>query len=318
MNTYSVFDSSVLSYNIGNEIIMDAVMRHLNSLFPNDFFIRLPIEDIGRRSRRYNAVSQYTFVGGTNALNGNIRRYKQWDLTLHNILMLKKVVLMGCGWFQYEQFAPTKFTKWALNRILSKNIIHSVRDGYTLKKCCEMNLPGIRFINTGCPTLWSLTPEHISKIPQKKSESVIFTITDYHPNQQRDVSLIRQLKNNYQHIYLFPQGRNDVPYLSNLKLLDNIEIIRPRLNEFDIILKNGADYVGTRLHAGIRALQLGRRSVIVGIDNRAIEMKSDFSLPVLPQDKICDLSKLINNDYSLKLNLPWENINLWLAQFNPN
>lgn len=315
MDTYSVFDTSVLSYNIGNEIIMDAVMYYLHYLFPNDFIIKIPIEDIGKRTRMYNQISRYSFVGGTNALNGNIRKYRQWDLSLHNLLLLKNVILMGCGWVRYENRLPSKYTKWGLDRILSKNIMHSVRDDYTLKKCLELNLKGVKFINTGCPTLWSLTPDHLKKIPNKKSDSAVFTITDYNPNPQRDYSLLSQLQKCYSKIYFFPQGVNDIAYLSGIQPLDGIEIIKPRLTEFDKVIKNGADYIGTRLHAGIRALQLGRRSIIIGIDNRALEMGKNFSLPVINQVNIDTLSELINDNYSLKINLPWENINMWLTQF---
>jgi len=315
MNTQSVFDTGVLSYNIGNEIIMDAVMNQLDSMFPNDFIIRLPIEDIGCASRRYCALSQYTFVGGTNALNGDIRHYRQWDLSLHNILLIQNAVLMGCGWFQYEQSQPTKYTRWALNRVLSKNMIHSVRDNYTLQKCNKLNLLGVQFINTGCPTLWPLTPRLISSIPAHKSDSVVFTITDYNQNHERDISLISQIKEHYDHIYFFPQGTHDLKYLSEINMMGGFEIIRPRLKEFDNILKEGVDYIGTRLHAGIRALQRGCRSFIIGIDNRAIEMNKDFGLPVLPQNDISQLSDWVRGDYVLNLDIPWKNIEIWKSQF---
>jgi len=315
MNTQSVFDTGVLSYNIGNEIIMDAVMNQLDLMFPNDFIIRLPIEDIGRASRRYNAISQHTFVGGTNALNGDIRHYRQWDLSLHNILTVQNVVLMGCGWFQYEQKQPTKYTRWALNRVLSKNMIHSVRDNYTLQKCNKLNLSGVQFLNTGCPTLWSLTPKLTSSIPTHKSDSAIFTITDYNQNHKRDISLISQIREHYDHIYFFPQGTNDIKYLSEINMTGGFQIIRPRLKEFDKILNEGVDYIGTRLHAGIRALQHGCRSFIIGIDNRAIEMNKDFGLPVLPQNDISQLSDWVQGDYVLSLDIPWKNIETWKSQF---
>lgn len=315
MKTISVFDTSILSYNIGNEIIMDSVMAQLDEFFNNDFIIRLPIEDIGRAARKYNAFSSHTFVGGTNALNGNIKKYKQWDLNLHNILMLRNIVLMGCGWFQYEDFAPTKYTRWALSKVLDPNTIHSVRDSYTLKKCEELQLKGFRFINTGCPTLWKLTPEHIAEISHKKSNSVVFTLTDYHRNPERDRSLIKQIKSNYQSVFFFPQGRGDVEYLLDLGHKEGTILLQPRLSAFDDVLNDGSDYIGTRLHAGIRALQYKSRSIIIGIDNRAFEMHRDFKIPVLPAENIKDLDSMINEDYSLKLTIPWNQINEWKSQF---
>lgn len=315
MNIQSVFDTSVLSYNIGNDIIMDAVYKQLDSLFPSDSIVRLPIEDISTQTRKYNRLSQYSFVGGTNVLNGDLRKYRQWDLNIHNALILKNVVLLGCGWLRYEDFNSTKYTKWVLNRILSKDIIHSVRDNYTLIKCMELGLKDTKFVNTGCPTLWELTPELISRIPLKKSDAVVFTITDYYPNKKRDSALIKTLKELYDKIYFFPQGTSDIKYLTELGVIQDISILTPRLRTLDDILATGVDYVGTRLHAGIRALQHRCRSLIIGIDNRAKEMSRDFSLPVLPEEDIELLRDRLIGESRLQLNIPWKNIVLWKSQF---
>lgn len=80
--------------------------------------------------------------------------------------------------------------------------------------------------------------------------------------------------------------------------------------------RRNIDYIGTRLHAGIRALQNSVRSFIIGIDNRAIEMANDC-LPVLNQHNLSELTTLIK-DYSLDLTIPFENINQWRAQFTVN
>ena len=311
----SIFDTSISTYNLGNKIIMDAVMDNLDELYPNDFLIRLPIEDIGRIARRYNSKSKYTFVGGTNVLNCDIRKYRQWDLTLHNILILRRVVLMGCGWWKYENKPISVFTKWVLSKILSHNVIHSVRDSYTLQRCEELSGLGLKFINTGCPTLWNLTEDVTSKIPKNKSNRIVFTITDYSPNEKRDVTFVKQLKDLYTEVFFFPQGTGDISYLSKLDLINGIKILPPRLQAFTSLLESGADYVGTRLHAGIRALQKSKRSIIIGIDNRALEMGKDFGIPVLPQENITNLTDTINKSYSIHLNLPWDNIKIWKEQF---
>lgn len=98
----SVFDASVASYNIGDQNIMDAVNEELLHLFHRDYFVRLPVEEIGRISRRYNRTSDYSFIGGTNLLNNEIKEYNQWDLSLHNILSIHICILLGCGWWQNE------------------------------------------------------------------------------------------------------------------------------------------------------------------------------------------------------------------------
>lgn len=38
MNTVMLFDTSVASLNIGDQIIMDATQKQLRKLFPDDYF----------------------------------------------------------------------------------------------------------------------------------------------------------------------------------------------------------------------------------------------------------------------------------------
>lgn len=115
----SIFDTSIAAYNTGNQIIMDAVNLEIRDIFKEHFLVQLPVEDIKTNVRRYNSLSYISFLGGTNILNSDIRNYRQWDLSFHNILVLKNIVLMGCGWFQYENIKITCYTKWAFNRVLS-------------------------------------------------------------------------------------------------------------------------------------------------------------------------------------------------------
>lgn len=309
----SVFDTSIAAYNIGNQIIMDAVKTELMELFPDSFLLSLPVEDIKTNARRYNAKSDITFVGGTNILNGDIRRYRQWDLSLHNIVMLSNVVLMGCGWFQYENSPITRYTKWAFHRILSKDYIHSVRDEYTRSKLSSI---GINSINTGCPTLWRITDEVVEKIPTSKKKEVVITLTDYNRNKSRDINLLETCLRNYDVVYFFPQGTGDIPYITELGYLNKLHFISPQIYSYNSILESGkVDYIGTRLHAGIRALQKSVRSFIIGIDNRAKEMSRDFGLPVLDESRIEELESWINAPYKINLNIPFERIESWKQQF---
>ncbi len=39
MNTVMLFDTSVASLNIGDQIIMDATQKQLRKLFPDDYFL---------------------------------------------------------------------------------------------------------------------------------------------------------------------------------------------------------------------------------------------------------------------------------------
>lgn len=310
----SVLDSSIAAYNIGNRIIMDAVFFNLSEMFPSDFIIPLPMEDIKKNSRRYNELSEITFVGGTNVLNCDILSYRQWDLDLHNIMVLKRLVLMGVGWWKYENRPVTKYTKWALSRILSKDYVHSVRDSYTQQRLSEI---GIKSINTGCPTLWKITPDEIEILnSKKKQKNVVIAITDYDRDVCRDKALINICSKCYDKVFLFVQGIGDFNYLKSISTNVDLEVIYPQISKYNDVLRHGeCDYVGTRLHAGIRALQMGVRSFIIAIDNRSIEMGKDFGLPIIAEDKILELNDIINSNYNLSLNIPYNNINEWKSQF---
>ena len=309
----SLFDTSIASYNIGNQIIMDAVRLELKDLFPSSFFINLPVDDIKTNARKYNALSSISFVGGTNILNSDIRRYRQWDLCLHNIYRLSNIVLMGCGWFQYENKPVTAYTRWAFKRIFSPRYLHSVRDNYTKQKLASI---GIESINTGCPTLWRLTPEVLNRISVQKGNEVVIALTDYNRKEERDRQLLELCFNKYDKVYLFPQGTGDLDYVRTLGYIDRLTILNPDLNAFNGLLETGkVDYIGTRLHAGIRALQKSARSFIIGIDNRALEMSRDFKLPVVPEKELSALEGLIDKDYKLELSIPLSEINRWKEQF---
>ncbi len=309
----TVFDTSVCAYNVGNEIIMDAVNHVVDEVFPDRHVVKVPCTDIKKQSRYYNYASELSLVGGTNILRSSIQADDQWDLCFHNVWRLKKVVLLGCGWFQYEEKNMPWYARWAYRRILSSRYIHSVRDSYTQRK---LEAIGIRSINTGCPTLWGISDVVSERIPVTPRNKVVFTITDYNKDPERDLQMLRVCEKVYHGLICFPQGTGDYDYIRALGYGDKVEFINPRLSAYDELLKSGTvDYVGTRLHAGVRALQHSVRSFILGIDNRAVEMGKDFKLPVVTLDAMSTLQTLVQNPYQCKLCLPLDKINAWKGQF---
>ena len=69
------------------------------------------------------------------------------------------------------------------------------------------------------------------------------------------------------------------------------------------------DYVGTRLHAGIRALSKGHRSLVISIDNRAECIGADTGLPVLRrEDVMIALAEKVHSQIRAEIRMPWENI----------
>jgi polysaccharide pyruvyl transferase WcaK-like protein len=313
MKNISVFDTTISNYNLGNQIIMESVYKHLMNIFPFYFFFKLPSMEIDAHTIKYIKESDFVFFGGTNSLTSRMEKYKQWGISLKNYREIRNVILIGMGWWQYQTEKTSLYTKFLLKHVLSKKFIHSVRDSYTETKLKAVGFDNV--INTGCPTLWGLTADHCKNINQSKSEEVILTFTDYNHNVERDKIIFETVRNNYSKIYIWLQGKGDYDYI--IKNVSNkIKLINPRVASYNKILASQkVDYVGTRLHAGIRALQYGKRSIIIGIDNRGIEMAKDFNIPLLSADKIHGLDAMINSKFETIINLPSDNIKLWKDQF---
>lgn len=314
MEKISVFDTSISDYNLGNQIIMDAVYEELSEIFPQDFFFKLPVMEITPHTLHYLRWSKLSFMGGTNALSNQLTKHRQWDLRIRNFRKITNVVLLGVGWRQYEHSSMSWLSRKMLTRVLSATHFHSVRDGYTEKKM--RNAGFTKILNTGCPTLWKLDKTHCSQISEGKSNEVVFTLTDYHKDIKRDHKILECLSKNYEKLYFWSQGAGDLDYFKK-NFTVQAEIIKPNLRAFDQFLQNNPiDYVGTRLHAGLRALKWKRRACIVAIDNRATEMSKDFSIPIVPADKIDMLNEYIHTNKSIEIHLPVDQIQQWKAQFD--
>lgn len=321
--TIAIYDTYCGSLNSGDAIIMDAVTEQLNLLFPFEHKVGYPTHyPISLKAIRNIKKSRMVFVGGTNLLNSklNIRGKKnQWAIGLLGAQLLRNhAILLGCGWGNYQQ-ACSKKSQLFYRMLLSANHLHSVRDSYTENKMRDVGFTNV--INTGCPTLWKLSPEHCATIPEEKADHAVFTLTDYRRQPKADTEMVQILFSLYDKVYFWMQGAGDLAYLKELinnEELNNINLIGPSLPEFDQLLlgDHKLDYVGTRLHAGIRAMQKKRRSIIIGVDNRAIEKRNDFNLNVIEREQMEKLSETIRTPFSTHITLPVEKINVWREQFN--
>ncbi|MBK5145711.1 polysaccharide pyruvyl transferase family protein [Budviciaceae bacterium BWR-B9] len=304
--------------NVGDFIIMDSAIKRLESTFPLSQKIHFPThERITRVGFKRQKEISLNFLCGTNCLNSSMLIHRQWNIGLINSLLMKKVITLGVGWGNYQQH-PDTYTSLLLRRMLSANHLHSVRDSYTesqLKKAGVKNV-----INTSCPTMWDLTEQHCAQIPTSKAENVVFTLTDYRQDYDKDLTLIQALKESYQDVYFWVQGSQDYEYFKTFgRHLDGIKVIPANLSDFDKILLSSLslDYIGTRLHAGIRALQKMRRSIIISVDNRAEEKRKDFNLTVIPRNlTVSEYVDIFNQHVELQLTIPFSAINEWKAQFD--
>lgn len=309
-----IFDTATGSSNLGDFIIMDSVNTLANELLENDFLLHIPTHlHIHPMDLPLLRKYELAWVGGTNLLKNDQLWAAQWKIGWKEVPFLKKkAVLLGVGWWQYQHEEPSAYTQWFYKNILSRDYLHAVRDQYTKQQLERMGIRNV--INTGCPTVWGLTAAHCSQIPGTKQDIVVTTITDYLRDPQQDQKILQILTENYREVYVWIQGSKDENYVRSLA--SGLKTIAPKLAAFDRFLEeNECDYVGTRLHAGIRALQKKRRAIIIGIDNRAVEMRKDIGLPVLERAKIQDLKEWIHADKPTELQIDWASIAAWKGQF---
>ena len=168
--------------------------------------------------------------------------------------------------------------------------------------------------------MWNLTPDFLSTIPERKSDTVVTTITNYckspeHLHVYRE--LLSILLDSYEHVKLWIQAGEDYEVFQSLALpnAERIELVSPNLPALDRVLDGDVDYIGTRLHAGIRALQHQNRTMIIELDNRAHEIARDTNLPTLSFKKIDQVIDFIEHPQTMDIQIPLDNIAQWKAQF---
>jgi polysaccharide pyruvyl transferase WcaK-like protein len=308
-----------MSLNVGDEIINRSIYNELSAIFNDKQFIRASTHD-GTSSigiHYFNEASE-RILCGSNIMSGRMLISGQWNIGPIDIIRMKKLTTLGVGWVDYEsKISP--YSNWAYNYLLDESRLHSVRDEYTKNKFLDMGIKNV--LNTSCATMWKLTPEHCDKIKHSKSDKVVFTITDYRKDALNDSHMIKILCNNYKKVYLWLQGRGDFEYFNSLNIDKNrIEILPPQLDVFDSLLNEGnIDFIGTRLHAGIRSLQFFNRTIIIGIDNRAKEKQKDFNINMIEREKVSvELEKMINSTFKTEVVIPLNAINEWKMQFKEN
>lgn len=316
----SIYNTSIGSLNNGDQIINEAGIGILEDIFPNSFFHHFPTHHaLQRRSLKVAWKNRICFVIGTNLLRNKIRyrgRKNKIAIHFHDCLFMQPIILFGVGWNKYAGNLDMK-TKFFYKNALSKNYLHSVRDNYAkdkLKACGIKNT-----INTGCPSLWELSDTHLKGISIKKQKKALLTLTDYSKDIATDSFILKTLLQNYESVYLWPQGSGDRNYFSNLIGFDSkqVTILSSHLSSLNKVLEmDDIEHIGTRLHAGIRALQKKRPSLIISIDNRASEMHRDFNLPTIERSELHLLQEKIDTERNFSMCIPFEAIAKWKKQFD--
>lgn len=323
MKNIVLFDTSVGSLNQGDNIIMKAIKENIKDILENNFVVTMPTHtpcfykfQEKNENKRFAHIKNcdYKFVCGTNIINYDMKgKWPNWNIYIKNCMEYCGSVLIGAGSSGIpENYEVSSYTKKILNKILSRDYVHSTRDEKTKKVLENM---GFKAINTGCPTMWNLTKKFCEEINKTKLDSVIFTFTDYLPDTVYDQLLIDKLKENYDNVMFWPQGSKDYQYFMSKRNINGIKVISPDIYSFSDALNAGADYIGTRLHAGIFAMQHKMRAFILGVDNRSIDISKNFGINVIMRSELDNIGSIINRDYTTLVDIYEERIAEWKRQF---
>jgi len=302
------------SSNLGDLIIQSAVNRELEKVFGGTEIFRIstqapvPPEYIERMHEYKHVV-----VGGTNLLTSFMDKYKQWQIDRSNAWSIRRAVLLGVGWWQYQE-RPDWSTWLTLMGALSWRGIHSVRDEYTKKKLLSMGLRNV--LNTGCPTMWPFLEFDQASVPREKSDNALLTLTDYYRKPETDTKVVKLLLANYKQVYFWPQGRKDLEYMDELNLpVQRLEHTVAAVND---LLQSGIplDYIGTRLHGGVHCLLARKRTLVLEVDNRAAEIGRDTGLPTASRGDLDAIHRWIHGTTSLGIRMNRPAIERWRNQFH--
>ena len=275
----------VTTLNLGDQIIEEAVMQELADLFPERFIVTFSSHAGFRRKSLalYNSCA-LRFWGGANMID----RKLEWafncspDIPVYEAWCYRRNLLLGSGMGNHRWNRPgfNVAAKLFYRTLLSREGLHSVRDEVTRGELAAIGITNV--ICTGCPTTWRLTPEHCAKIPVRRAENVVFTLTDYCPDPEADRRLIALLRDHYRHLFFFPQGAEDLAYFRRLEPdTERMTLLPPDLAHFhEVLIPGEVDYIGTRLHGGMRAMQRRCRALILSIDNRASDMARTLNFPM--------------------------------------
>lgn len=320
MDNILLLDTSVGSLNKGDEIIMKCVRHQLMDITERANVFTVPTHlspfssfQVARNSFRvqfYNNA-KYKFVGGSNLLTMDmLTHFPQWNINIFNYRPLKGSVLLGVGAGKGEKM--NGYTKMLYRKVLSHEYIHSVRDERTKNYVTDL---GLKALNTGCPTMWALTPEHCRSIPTTKADAVVFTLTDYSKNKTSDQLLIDILKRSYRDVHFWVQGADDYAYFHTLTNIEGIHIIPPTVEAYEAVLHTNVDFVGTRLHAGIFAMRHGKRVIIISIDERARGISETHNLNTIERADLDQLESKIHSKFVTDVKLDLDVVSTWLNQF---
>lgn len=324
MKTLIEFDTVIGTSNLGDEIIYQSLKDELDFLYEQCFVMRfgthiknLPLSRffLGSQKLDFAYHADFKIIMGTNMLSRDIRKTQaQWPIGRMDSWLYKDSILAGVG-TTLNKGKVTAYSRKIYDRILRKDFYHSVRDNES-KELLESI--GFKALNTGCPTLWKLTPEWCEQIPRNKAENVVFSLSGYNnqKNRQQDEKLLELLKRNYKQLIFWCQTSVDEPYLDSFPETEGIQRIYSLKQYAECLDAGNVDYVGTRLHGGIFALQHRARSIVIAIDHRARGFHETNGVVICERDEIdTKLEPMIQQPFETKIRLQEKEIKMFKDQF---
>ncbi len=325
MRQVLLFDTAIATTNLGDEIIYESTKEGLKPILDDSLVFRLgthvenySIFQMGKKNWKEEVLcnkANLKFICGTNLLSASLKGlYPQWMLKTFNKNLYKDAVTVGVGKTTDFDKVDT-YTEKLYKSTLSSRYAHSVRDENTKKVMEDL---GFRAINTGCPTLWMMDRRRCEIVPENKSENVIISVSGYETQKstELDKKWINIVLKHYKKVYVWIQTVVDKDYADTLIGENRYKYICS-LSEFDRITREeSVDYIGTRLHGGIFALQHGCRTIVISIDQRAEGFNQSNNLPVVKRDEVEDLLEdKIESRWATSITIDRDAINEFLAQF---
>lgn len=313
----TVFDTSIGSQNVGDQIIMKAAYKELRSLFPQAHLWTLPTHDhfgpIGRKRLKH---SLFSVACGTNLIHHEMPKKGHWRLPKRFPFPVghyhpKKLALMAVG-SNAAALSPSATS--FLKKTLWSEVPVSARDVATQQMLSDS---GLSVSHTGCVTMWNLPKDHAERLPKEKADAVVVCLTGTRRAPlhriEFDIKLLEKLNSTYKKCFFWPQGQVDLEYFLSLDR-PGFQIIEHSLEAYEALLSSSdmsIDYVGARLHGGVLAMMHGRRPLVIKVDNRAADIGDSVNLPVIGVDDYAQIDVLLNEPRETRLSVPYDAINAW-------
>lgn len=312
-----------LSTNLGDLIIYESVSKILTALFPKMEIVRIASHvALDVKQQKMVNEAEFAFVGGTNIFLSDYNTFRLLKLKDSSFLLwlnpgIKNLIFLGVGWGNGYGDPITWKTKIFYDKILHKDYIQSARDNYSAQKISPIR----HCLNTSCPTLWELNGFETNRTKGNQTEC-LFTLTDYSKNVVHDTTLIQICLDHFDKLSFFPQGLLDKNYIESLAIYqknkEKITILPHNIAAYNEYVSQNEDFVfvGTRLHGGIKCMQAGKSTLIIGVDNRALEISKDIGLSVVMRNDYNGIRAWLRGEKLFgKLHIPEDNIQTWKKQF---